>query len=465
MERVLIIDDEETTRDLLQIFLKDKGFETIVAKDGRSGIDKIKSERFDVILTDLVMPVTDGIGVLKEVSELKINTPVILITAFADVKSAVEAMKVGAFDYIAKPFNLDEILIVINRALNISKLKIENVMLKKQLRQKYDFKGLVGNSLVMEQVYGLIEKIADTDSTVLITGESGTGKELIAKILHYNSSRSQGPFVPLNCAAIPRELLESELFGHEKGAFTGAVNMRKGRFELAHNGTLFLDEVGELDPTLQVKLLRILQEREFERVGGIKTIRVDVRVLAATNKDLEKAVAEGKFREDLFYRLNVVPLHLPPLRKRVEDIPLLVEHFVDMFSKKRKREPIRFSHSAMKCLQQYKWPGNVRELENLIERLMILNNSSTVKITDLPEKFCHVAGKEHMASEGSHAEAFSYDKLRLPNAGIKLNETIEEIERRLIHEALERTGGVRSSAARLLGLNRTTLIEKLKKMS
>lgn len=465
MARILIIDDEETTRDLLKLFLKEKGFETIVAKDGRSGIDKIKGERFDVILTDFIMPGIDGIGVLKEVSALKINTPVILITAFANVRSAVEAMKVGAFDYIAKPFNLDEILIVINRALNLSKLQVENVMLKKQLRRKYDFEGFVGKSSVMEQVYGLIEKIADTDSTVLITGESGTGKELIAKILHYNSSRSQGPFVPLNCAAIPRELLESELFGHEKGAFTGAVNIRKGRFELANNGTLFLDEVGELDPTLQVKLLRVLQEREFERVGGIKTIKVDVRILAATNKDLEKAVAEGKFREDLFYRLNVVPIHLPPLRKRVEDIPLLVEHFVSMFSKKRKGETIRFSRPVIECFQKYRWPGNVRELENLIQRLMILNSGSTIKITDLPEKFCHVIAKERESAACRYADLPGDYKLELPDSGIKLNETIEELERRLIQQALERTGGVKSKAAKLLGLNRTTLIEKLKKMN
>jgi sigma-54 specific flagellar transcriptional regulator A len=329
----------------------------------------------------------------------------------------------------------------------------------------------------MQVVYELIEKIADTDSTVLITGESGTGKELIAKTIHYNnSSRAGGPFVPLNCAAIPKDLLESELFGHEKGAFTGAVNTRVGRFELAQGGTLFLDEVGELDPSLQVKLLRVVQEREFERVGGVKTIKVDVRILAASNKDLELATKEGKFREDLFYRLNVIPLHLPPLRERVEDIELLLAHFTQEFARKRKGEPFTFSPEALDCMLKYRWPGNVRELENLIERLSILVSGKIVNVLDLPEKFSHMtfAEMEHRAASAHTtphtvlASASPMARLgggiEFGDSGINLNEIVSTMERSLILKALERTGGVRSKAAQILGLNRTTLLEKLKKM-
>ncbi len=373
MQRILVIEDDETVRDVLRSFLGEKGFEVTLAENGEAGLDMLRAEKFDLILTDLVMPGITGMDVLREVTAARISAPVIVMTAFGTVQTAVEAMRIGAFDYITKPFNLDELMIVLDKALSVSKLQKENVMLKMQLKKKYNFKGLIGDSPRMQTVYEMIEKIADTDSTVLITGESGTGKELIAKTIHYNNtSRAGGPFVPLNCAAIPRDLLESELFGHEKGAFTGAVNTRLGRFELAQGGTLFLDEVGELDPSLQVKLLRVLQEREFERVGGMKTIKVDVRILAATNKDLEKETKDGKFREDLFYRLNVIPLHIPPLRSRQEDLPLLMAFFVQQFCRKKKREPFTFSPAAMQCLLNYRWPGNVRELENLIERISIL---------------------------------------------------------------------------------------------
>jgi Nif-specific regulatory protein len=368
---------------------------------------------------------------------------------------------------------------VIEKALAVSKLRKENVMLRQQLRKKYNFKGLIGRSPLMEQVYGLIEKIADTDSTVLIMGESGTGKELIAKTIHYNSSRAAEAFVPLNCGAIPKDLLESELFGHEKGAFTGAVNTRIGRFELAQRGTLFLDEIGELDPSLQVKLLRVLQEREFERVGGMKTIKVDVRILAATNRDLERSVQEGRFREDLFYRLNVIPIHLPPLRSRTEDLPLLIDYFVHENTKRRKREPFLFSPEAMQCLLKYRWPGNVRELENLIERLSILLSGPVVNDTDLPDKFRQLALSglpetplRPPASRGAVPEtggatpspASADQNYSLPETGIDLNKMVNSIERNMILRALEKTGGVRSKAAELLGLNRTTLIEKIKKM-
>ena len=477
MHKVLVIEDDDTVRDVLRSFLLEKGFEATLAQNGETGLDMLRSEKFDLILTDLVMPGITGMDVLKEVLASKISIPVIVMTAFGTVQTAVEAMRLGAFDYLTKPFNLDELIIVIEKALSVSKLQKENVMLKMQLKKKYNFKGLIGDSPRMQVVYELIEKIADTDSTVLITGESGTGKELIAKTIHYNNiSRAGGPFVPLNCAAIPKDLLESELFGHEKGAFTGAINTRVGRFELAQGGTLFLDEVGELDPSLQVKLLRVLQEREFERVGGVKTIKVDVRILAATNKDLDKATKDGLFREDLFYRLNVIPLHLPPLRSRIEDITLLMAHFIQEFCHKRKREPFTFSPDAMECLIKYSWPGNVRELENLVERLTILATGPFVKVSDLPEKL-HQLTFASVATATSSSEApighaktvtlptdAQNNTIEIGESGIDLNEMVGAMERNMIHKALEKAGGVRSKAAQLLGLNRTTLLEKMKKM-
>lgn len=336
----------------------------------------------------------------------------------------------------------------------------ENVLLKKQFRKKFDFKGLIGDSPPMQSVYEMIEKIADTDTTILISGESGTGKELIAKIMHFNSGRAQGAFVPLNCAAIPKDLLESELFGHEKGAFTGALNTRVGRFELAHGGTLFLDEIGELEPSLQVKLLRVLQEREFERVGGIKTIKVDVRILAATNKDLERAIRENRFREDLYYRLNVIPLYIPPLRDRTEDIQPLVDYFTRKYADKRGREPLMFSPDALKCLMSHSWPGNVRELENLIERLVILTSGTLVGTPDLPEKFNqYIDFKKPVLAVSPELQ-----DIAIPEVGIDINAAVDKMERTLILKALEKTGWVKNRAAKLLGLNRTTLIEKMKKM-
>ena len=476
MKRVLVIEDDETVREVLRTFLGQKGFEVTLAPNGESGLDLLRAEKFDLVFTDLVMPGISGMEVLNEVVASKIAVPVVVMTAFGTVQTAVEAMRIGAFDYITKPFNLDELMIVLDKALSVAKLQKENIMLKMQLKNKYNFEGLVGDSPSMQVVYELIEKIADTDSTVLITGESGTGKELIAKTIHYNSlSRAGGPFVPLNCAAIPKDLLESELFGHEKGAFTGAINTRIGRFELAQGGTLLLDEVGELDPSLQVKLLRILQEREFERVGGVKTIKVDVRILAATNKDLEKVTKEGKFREDLFYRLNVIPLHLPPLRQRVEDIALLTAHFIEEFSRKRKREVFTFSPDAMRCLLKYPWPGNVRELENLIERLTILVSSKVVTVADLPEKFHQpvIADMERtggalkqpeQAAQTPTPESFKNATMEFGESGIDLNMMVSDLERNLIMQALEKAGGVRIKAAQLLKLNRTTLLEKMKKM-
>jgi DNA-binding NtrC family response regulator len=453
MQRILVIDDEESIRELLKDFLESKGFEVAVASDGESGLMILREDKFDLFLLDLMMPGISGLDVLRETAAENFSIPSIVITAHATVQTAVEAMKLGAFDYITKPFDLEDIYLAIKRALEFSKLQNENFRLKKELKKKFGFHKIIGNSQRIQDVIKFIEKIADTNSTVLVTGESGTGKELVAKTIHYNSSRSRKPFVPLNCAAIPKDILESELFGHEKGAFTGAVSTRIGRFELANNGTLFLDEIGELAPALQVKLLRVLQEKEFERVGGIKTIKVDVRIIAATNRDLEKAVTEGAFREDLFYRLNVLPFHLPPLRKMKEDVPLLVEHFIDEISKKKKREAPKISEETMNILANYKWPGNVRELENLVERLIILKEGDTLSLQDLPERFFD---KRHMQKTGGKAHILSTD-------GVDLNSMIEEIENNMIIQALQLSKGVKSKAANLLGLNRTTLIEKLKK--
>ena len=475
IQRILVVEDDEAMQDVLQIFLTGKGFEVTLAQNGEAALDLLGVEKFDLVLTDLVMPGKGGMDVLKGATISQPDIPVIVMTGFGTVQSAVEAMKMGAFDYLTKPYNLDELLVILDKALSVSQLQKENRMLKMQLKKKYVFKGIVGDSPSMHAVYELIEKIADTDSTVLITGESGTGKELVARTIHYNNTRrANGPFVALNCAAIPKDLLASELFGHEKGAFTGAVYARAGRFELAQGGTLFLDEVGELDPALQVKLLRVLQEREVQRVGGVKTIKVDVRILAATNADLEKATQQGMFREDLFYRLNVIPLHLPPLRKRPEDIALLIAHFVQDFSRKRQREPLVFSPEANKFLMGYSWPGNVRELENLIERLSILVSGRAAQVADLPETLRRTdsAVRERQAiSAQKPANAVTgalplirYDTMEVDETGIDLDGLIGSIERDLIRKALERAGGVRSKAARLLGLNRTTLLEKIKKM-
>jgi nitrogen regulation protein NR(I) len=475
IQRILVVEDDEHIQNILQTFLSEKGFEVTLAQNGEAALDLLGAENFDLLLTDLVMPGKGGMDVLKGATASQPNIPVIVMTGFGTVQTAVEAMKIGAFDYLTKPFNLDELMIVLDKALSVSQLRKENRMLKMQLKKKYVFKGLVGDSSSMHAVYELIEKIADTDSTVLITGESGTGKELVARTIHYNNARrAGGPFVALNCAAIPKDLLASELFGHEKGAFTGAVYARPGRFELAQGGTLFLDEVGELDTALQVKLLRVLQEREFQRVGGVKTVKVDVRILAATNADLETATKEGAFREDLFYRLNVIPLHLPPLRDRPEDLALLTAHFVQEFSRKRQREPLVFSAEADDCMRKYSWPGNVRELENMIERLSILVSGRAVQASDLPQAMYRrdVAVQPRTNATQEPADVFYSpapaairdDRLEINEAGIDLVDVISGIERNLIQKALDRAGGVRSKAARLLGLNRTTLLEKIKKM-
>ncbi|GKT07395.1 sigma-54 dependent transcriptional regulator [Desulforhabdus sp. TSK] len=449
--RILVVDDEATTLALISEQLREAGYETEAASSGEEAIQKARQSRFEFVVTDLSMPGMDGMELLAYFMKNHPETYVIMLTGFGTIATAVEAMKQGAFDYLAKPAKTDEILLVLKRAEEMMLLKAENDLLRSQLKERYCFDKIIGKSEPMQAIYRMIERVARTDSTVLITGESGTGKELIANALHYNSERKDKPFVPINCGAIPEELLESELFGHEKGSFTGAYRERLGRFELAHQGTIFLDEIGEMSYKLQVKLLRFLQEKKFERVGGTRTVQVDTRIVAATNKDLEKLVAEGAFREDLFYRLNVIPIRVPPLRERTEDIPLLAQHFLKQHSQQKDILMKKISRAALAAMQNYLWPGNVRELENAIERLVILTEGDEIQLDDLPERMCQRQAKPNFSSIG------------LEDNGIDLKGTLEDLENNLILEALKKAGGVKNQAAKLLGLNRTTLIEKMKK--
>ncbi len=452
-ERILVIDDEERNREFLKEFLQVEGFDLETANDGREALEILENMDFDLVLTDLKMPRADGLAVLEGLQRINPQTVAIVFTGYGSIDTAVKAMKLGAYDYITKPLKIEEITIVIQRALEHRKLTLENEMLRRQLKRKYKFDNIIGDSDNMQEVFRLIEKIANTDSTILIYGESGTGKELVARAIHFNCDRRDRPLIPVNCGAIPEELLESELFGHEQGAFTGATRTRIGRFELGNGGTIFLDEIGDMSPALQVKLLRVLQEREFERVGGMKTIKVDIRVIAATNKDLEKNVADGKFREDLFYRLNVIPIQLPPLRERKSDIALLASHFIQVYNEKNKHRITGVSPEAMELLQNYEWPGNVRELENMIERIVILKGEGMAEPDDLSEKV--------LASTPRSL----HPRIKIPENGISFNTAITEFERELILQALNRTNWVKNKAAKLLNLNRTTLVEKMKKIN
>ena len=450
---ILVIDDDPGIRRGLKEILMAEGYAVITAVDGESGLKLLTEQTFDLTLTDLAMPGPGGLEVLNYLVHHQPECPCIIITGYGTIANAVTAMRQGAYDYLAKPVDATELRLVVARALDHHRLKWENLQLKKQLHQRYGFANMVGQSEAITRVFELIRKVADTDSTVLILGESGTGKELIAHALHYNSARRDGPLIPVNCAAIPEELLESELFGHERGAFTHAVRTRLGRFEQAHGGTIFLDEISEMSPSLQVKILRVLQDHSFERIGGVKTIQVDIRVIAATNQDLEELVARGKFREDLYYRLNVIPIKVPPLRDRLSDLPLLVQHFLAEFSRKRKKPWKRLSAAAMDLLLRHSWPGNVRELENLVERLVTLTEGEMIDAADLPEKF----------QQGFPAASATPEEL--PVGGTDLNAAVQALERHLILQALERSNWVKSRAARLLHLNRTTLLEKMKKQN
>lgn len=384
---VLVVDDEKNWLIVLEEILQDEGYEVLTADNAHDALQLAMNNDVDVVVTDMKMPEIDGITLLDRLHRAKPDVPIIIMTAYGTVEKAVEAMKKGAFDYICKPFTNEEFLVVVSKALEHFRLITANRKLQREVEERYRFDNLVGKSAVMRRLFDTIEKIAPSKATVLITGESGTGKELIARAIHYHSPRRDKPFVSVNCGALPETLLESELFGHEKGAFTGAIQRRKGRFELAHEGTLFLDEISEMSPHLQVKLLRVLQEMEFERVGGMETIRVDVRIIAASNRDLKTEMEEGRFRQDLFYRLNVVHIQVPPLRERKEDIPLLVQHFLTRYAGELgKGVPVRVHPEAMRCLIEYHWPGNVRELENVIERALILATGDEITLRDLPEE-------------------------------------------------------------------------------
>ncbi|NLI82334.1 MAG: sigma-54-dependent Fis family transcriptional regulator [Deltaproteobacteria bacterium] len=449
--RILVVDDEPNTLSAIVDLLEEEGYEVKLVSSGKEAVAQLQQKDHDIVITDLAMPEMNGMELLAHVKEHYPDTTVIVLTGVGTIENAVEAMKQGAFDYLTKPAKIDEILLVLKRSQEMRALKDENVLLRSQLQDQYRFDRIIGQSAPMQNLYRIVKRVAKTDSTVLITGESGTGKELIANAIHYYSDRKDKPFVPINCGAIPEELLESELFGHEKGAFTGAFKDRKGRFEMADKGTIFLDEIGEMSPKLQVKLLRFLQETKFERIGGSRTIQVDVRIIAATNKNLEKAVAAGEFREDLFYRLNVIPIQVPPLRDREGDCPLLVRHFLKQHCLKKEIPLKRISQEALESLENYAWPGNVRELENVIERLVILTEGEEIGLEDLPSRM----RPERQPTPRTPVE--------IGESGINLKDYLEELENRLILDALKKAGGVKNKAAKLLGLNRTTLIEKMKK--
>jgi DNA-binding NtrC family response regulator len=452
-KHLLIVDDEGALRSAIAERLADHGFVVEQASSGEEAIGRLADFAFDILITDLRLPGISGRDVLHAALERYPDIIAIVITGFGTVKDAVDAIKQGATDFVTKPFQFDALLHVVTSALEQRRLKSENAYLRSQLEERYRIDGLVGRSSVMRDLFQLLETVASTSSTVLITGETGTGKELAARAIHHNSARRAGRFVALNCSAIPETLLEAELFGHVRGAFTGAIGTRQGRVEQAHKGTLFLDEVGTMSPALQAKLLRVLQEREFERVGDSHTIKIDVRVIAATHSDLGRMVAEGTFREDLFYRLNVLPVQLPPLRDRREDIPLLAQHFLQRLAADTGRGPLTVSQEAMRRLMAHRWPGNVRQLENTLERALAFSQGRPhIDVADLPPE---------LQDDGvriENAEPW------LPEDGIDFERYIEGIELSLIRRSLERTHGNKRQAARLLNLKRTTLIEKLKRL-
>lgn len=443
-KRVLLIDDDPRVRASLKMVLEPI-YDILQASDGHEGLDVFRNDEPDLILLDIILPGTDGLAVLQTLRLESKITPVIMLTGTKSVKTAVDAMKLGAADYLSKPFDVDELRIVIDRVLNSSELEREVKQLRAQVVQRYAFHNLIGKSQGMQEIYSKIEQVADSRTTVLITGESGTGKELVARALHYNSSRRERPFIALNCAALPETLIESELFGHEKGSFTDATARRVGQFELAHTGTLFLDEIGDLSPLTQAKLLRVLQEREFTRIGGVQSIKVDVRIVAATNKNLDDLVRKGQFREDLYYRINVIALFLPPLRERGEDIPLLAKYFLEKRLEEERRPPIEFGKDALELLTRYSWPGNVRELENFVEQAFIWSqHAAQITPEHLPT----------LIKNDSRSTSLRDDTL----AGrMSLEKAVMEFEREIILDALKRTNYVQTHAANLLGISRRML--------
>ena len=451
MDTILVVDDESNYLTVMETLLGEAGYEVLTAPSAIEALKISAAADLDLVLTDMKMPKMTGIELLDKLQQLQPDLPVIIMTAFGTVEKAVSAMKKGAFDYILKPFKNDEILVTIAKALKHRHLILTNRLLNQELEKKYGFPNIVGESRVMEDILALVKRVAASRATVLITGESGTGKELIARAIHQCSNRAAKSCISVNCGALTETLLESELFGHERGAFTDAVAMRKGRFELADGGTLFLDEVAEMSQSLQVKLLRVLQEMEFERVGGARTIKVDVRVVAATNRDLKEEVEAGRFREDLFYRLNVVHLHLPPLRERQEDIPLLAAHFIKKYVQENLRDKTRITPEALQVLIHYAWPGNVRELENVMERAVILCSNNTISPQDLPAELAPAPAE-------SRLDVDRFIPLNTP-----LPEALDSIEEQMIRRALEKSGQVQVRAAELLGITKSLLQYKLKK--
>ena len=443
MENILIIDDEKSLLDLLSVVLKKEGYRVKTCLAPSKLFDLLEKESFDLLICDIKLPEMSGMEILKYVRENKPDLPVIMITAYGSLKQAVEALKAGAIDYILKPFDVEELKIIIAHELEKRRLREENILLKRDLQERYSFENMIGKSKAMEEIYGLIEKTSTTDSTVLITGESGTGKEMAARAIHLLSRRSERPFVSINCAALPENLLESELFGHAKGSFTGAVADKKGMFEVAQRGTLFLDEVGETSPWTQVKLLRSLQERKVRRVGGTEEIPVDVRIIAATNLDLKRRIEEGKFREELFYRLNVISFEMPPLRKRVEDIPLLVQHFFQKYCQQMGKKMKRLSPEVISYLEAYQWPGNVRELENVIERVVAIEDRETVTAASLPREI--VAPPRKATSQPLIPPQFN------------LMNHLDEVAKGYIVEARVLAGGNLRKTASLLGVSYRSL--------
>lgn len=448
--KVLIVDDEESFRHMLSVILKKEGYEVEIAGDGEEALQRVATSFFNQVLCDIRMPRMDGLEFLRQVQTLDQDLTVIMMSAYGTTDSAIEAMKLGAYDYISKPFKPDEIVLTLRKAEERERLRRENERLRREVRREFSFENIVSKNEKMQKIFDLISKVAQYKSTVLILGESGTGKELIARAIHYQSDRADKPFVPINCGAIPESLLESELFGHTKGAFTDAIRTKKGLFEEADEGTLFLDEVGELPPPLQVKLLRVLQDGEIRRVGDSKPLRVDVRIIAATVRELAREVNEGRFREDLYYRLNVLPVHVPPLRERREDIPLLVNHFIKKYNQALNKKVEGIDPTALDALLKYRWSGNVRELENTIERAIVLADGNRIEFGNLPAE---------IQNSGQDTAAIP---LRVSDEEYSIKRASRALETHLIRKALVKTGGNHTHAARLLEISHRALLYKIK---
>ncbi len=441
--RILVVDDEQSMRELLAIVLRREGYDVLLAENGRTAIEILGREPVDLLISDIKMPDMSGVEVLRAAKKVDQDILGIMITAFASTETAIEAMRLGACDYLSKPFDIDLLKMKVREKVENRHLRQENVLLKRTLGLSHQFSNIIGRSATMLDVFKMIETVARTNSTILLTGESGTGKGLVAQAVHFHSLRRDKPMVSLNCGAMPETLLESEMFGHMRGAFTGADSNKKGLLEVAEKGTIFLDEIGEMSAVMQVKLLRVLQERRFRRVGGLEELTADIRVIAATNQDLEKAVAENRFREDLFYRINVIPIRLPPLRERREDIPLLAEHFLAKYAEQMQKPVTGISRPAMELLMQHDWPGNIRELENVLERAVALEATPTVLDESLPPS---IRG-------GGPARSAGPTSTDLPDGGFDLEAHVKEIERGYLAQALEQAGGVQVKAAELLGMS------------